>query len=476
MIWHSSYNSRIAQIIDVCTALISFIATYYLSILLHNIDPSNFPAKTEFTDSHYALIIILSFIYKILYDRQNAYSYQRFTSLIREYSIVVNVSFLGFLITIAFAYLFGFRDISRTFYIVFFIINLIFFLSEKTLLFYAASYIRRKGKNRKRIVLIGTGTRAKNFIKVVNENFHWGLDIVGLLTEDYENVGKEVLGVKVLGHYDNIQCILRTFNPEEVIITISIKRFDQILEVLEICEREGVMVRLNSDFFGHITKNVTMDNVFGLSIISFNTVRQSEFVLFIKRLIDIAGSVIALILFSPFMLLACLGIWITDGRPILYEWNVIGINKKSFRSWKFRTMVENADTLKQDLIDKNEMTGPVFKIKNDPRIIPFGKWLRKWSIDETPQLFSVLKGDMSLVGPRPAGCHELERYESWQRRKLSIKPGITCLWQISGRNGISDFNDWVKLDLEYIDNWSLLLDLKILLKTIPTVLSGKGAS
>ena len=163
MIWHSSYNSRIAQIIDVCTALISFIATYYLSILLHNIDPSNFPAKTEFTDSHYALIIILSFIYKILYDRQNAYSYQRFTSLIREYSIVVNVSFLGFLITIAFAYLFGFRDISRTFYIVFFIINLIFFLSEKTLLFYAASYIRRKGKNRKRIVLIGSGIRASNF-------------------------------------------------------------------------------------------------------------------------------------------------------------------------------------------------------------------------------------------------------------------------------------------------------------------------
>jgi len=124
----------------------------------------------------------------------------------------------------------------------------------------------------------------------------------------------------------------------------------------------------------------------------------------------------------------------------------------------------------------NEMKGPVFKIKDDPRILPFGSWMRKFSIDETPQLFSVLKGDMSLVGPRPAGPHELIRYESWQRRKLSIKPGITCLWQIDGRNEIKDFNEWVRLDLEYIDNWSLLLDMKILLKTIPAVLFGKGAS
>jgi lipopolysaccharide/colanic/teichoic acid biosynthesis glycosyltransferase len=139
-------------------------------------------------------------------------------------------------------------------------------------------------------------------------------------------------------------------------------------------------------------------------------------------------------------------------------------------------MVKDADKIKKDLMDKNEMEGPVFKIKNDPRILAFGRWLRKWSIDETPQLFSVLKGDMSLVGPRPAGPHELERYESWQRRKLSIKPGITCLWQINGRNLISNFDDWVKLDLEYIDNWSLLLDVKILLKTIPSIILRHGAS
>jgi len=171
-----------------------------------------------------------------------------------------------------------------------------------------------------------------------------------------------------------------------------------------------------------------------------------------------------------------LGILITNGRPILYSWNVIGLNKKPFKSWKFRTMIKNADRLKSNLSELNEMEGPVFKIKDDPRVLPFGKFLRKWSIDETPQLFSVLKGDMSLVGPRPAGPHELMNYQSWHRRKLSVKPGITCLWQVNGRNKINNFNDWVKLDLEYIDNWSIWLDMKILLKTIPSVLLGKGAS
>jgi exopolysaccharide biosynthesis polyprenyl glycosylphosphotransferase len=476
MIWRSSYHRRIAQLVDFGTALVSFILAYYIAALLHKIEPSFFPPKAEIRISYILIILILSIVYEILFDQHKAYSYQRFTSLLKEYLIVIKVCFTGALISITILFLFGLKDLPRTIFIVFLVVSLLLFIAEKSFLFYVAAVIRRKGKNRKRVLLIGTGTRASNFINVVNNNFHWGLDIVGLLTGEYENIGKEILGVKVLDHYNNIQHILKTVNPEEIIITISTKRFDQIIDVLEICEREGVAVRLNSDFFGHITKNVTVDNVFGLSIISFNMVRQSELDLFIKRIIDITGSLIAIALFSPLMIVAAIGIWISDGKPILYNWNVIGMNKKEFKSWKFRTMVKDADKFKKDLMDKNEMEGPVFKIKDDPRIISFGRWLRKWSIDETPQLFSVLKGDMSLVGPRPAGPHELERYESWHRRKLSIKPGITCLWQINGRNLISNFDDWVKLDLEYIDNWSLLLDFKILLKTIPSILLGRGAS
>lgn len=476
MLWRSSYHRRVAQLIDYFIAYTSFIAAYIISIFLHKILPSLFPPKVDIDELHIVLVSFLSFIYVILFDVQKAYDYQRFTSLFREYSIVVKVSVIGALISITFVFLAGFKNFPRTVLIVLFFVSLTLFLFEKTLLYYVANFIRRKGKNRKKVLLIGTGTRTKQFIKTVKNNFHWGLDIVGIVTGDYEIIGREIEGIKVTDHYDNFQNVLKNINPEEVIVTMSTKKFDEIRKVLEICEQEGVNIRLNSDFFGHITKHVTVDNIFGLNIISFNMVRQTEAELFIKRIIDIAGSFTALVIFSPFMLIAALGILISDGRPVFYKWNVVGINKKPFKSWKFRTMVKDADKIKKTLMDKNEMDGPVFKIKNDPRILPFGRWLRKFSIDETPQLFSVLKGDMSLVGPRPAGPHELERYESWQRRKLSIKPGITCLWQATGRNSINKFDDWVKLDLEYIDNWSLLLDLKILLKTIPSVILGKGAS
>lgn len=476
MIWRSSFHSRIAQLGDFTTAFVSFVFAYFVSSSLHKLLPLYFPSEMQIKFFHVAVILFLSWVYVFLFSAQSAYSYQRFTSIVREYYIVLRVSFFGSLITLVVLFLFGFQDISRTTYVVFVFINLSLLMIEKSFLFFLASFLRQRGKNRKRAVLIGTGSRAKNFIQVAQKNFNWGLDIIGLLSGNHENIGKEIFGIKVLDNYENIESVLKTFNPEEIIVTISTRQFDQIRNVLEICEREGVVVRLNSDFFGRITKNVTIDNVYGLNIISFNMVKQPELELFLKRLIDLAGSLVAITFFSPFMLVAALGIWIADGRPILYKWNVVGLNKKPFKSWKFRTMVKNADSLKSDLQHKNEMEGPVFKIKDDPRIMKFGKWLRKWSIDETPQLFSVLKGDMSLVGPRPTFPNELTRYQSWQRRKLSIKPGITCLWQINGRNQINKFDDWVRLDLEYIDNWSLLLDIKILLKTIPVVILGRGAS
>lgn len=194
----------------------------------------------------------------------------------------------------------------------------------------------------------------------------------------------------------------------------------------------------------------------------------------LKRAIDILGASLGLALLCPFFILLGILIKLTSIGPVFYPWDVIGRGGRPFRGYKFRTMVHNADELKTHLIKHNEMDGPVFKMKNDPRITPIGQFLRKFSIDELPQLWSVLKGDMSLVGPRPAGPLEWDEYEPWQRRKLSVMPGITCIWQVNGRNKISDFNEWVKLDLEYIDNWSLYLDSKIFIKTISVVLRGTG--
>jgi exopolysaccharide biosynthesis polyprenyl glycosylphosphotransferase len=202
---------------------------------------------------------------------------------------------------------------------------------------------------------------------------------------------------------------------------------------------------------------------------------QESETLFIKRLVDIVGSAALLLLLSPLLLLIAIAIKLTTPHlRVFYPWRVIGLNGHAFTGYKFTTMVADAEAQLAGLAARNEMTGPVFKVKDDPRITRLGRFLRKYSLNELPQLWSVLKGDMSLVGPRPAFRHELDRYVLWQKRKLCVKPGMTCLWQISGRNRISNFDEWVRLDLEYIDRWSLLLDFRILVRTVWAVVNGSG--
>jgi lipopolysaccharide/colanic/teichoic acid biosynthesis glycosyltransferase len=200
---------------------------------------------------------------------------------------------------------------------------------------------------------------------------------------------------------------------------------------------------------------------------------RAQYVL--KRLLDIVLSATALIVLSPLLVVVALLVKFTSPGPIFYEWRVLGYRGRAFVGYKFRSMVVDADALKLQYLGRNEMMGPVFKLRDDPRITGFGRWMRKYSVDELPQLWSVLKGDMSLVGPRPPSAGEFVQFEKWQHAKLSVTPGITCLWQVSGRSEISDFADWAKLDLEYIRTWNLWLDIRILLRTIPTVLSARGA-
>lgn len=195
-----------------------------------------------------------------------------------------------------------------------------------------------------------------------------------------------------------------------------------------------------------------------------------------KRAMDITIAGIGLAVFWPLFALLAVAIKVTSPGPIFYRWPVVGQGGRHFTSYKFRTMVANADELKEELLQQNEMTGPMFKMKNDPRVTGVGRILRKLSLDELPQLWSVVKGDMSLVGPRPPLQKEYALFSPWQRQKLLLKPGITCLWQISGRNDIHDFDDWIRLDLAYIRDWSLRLDIEILLKTIPAVVRSRGAS
>ena len=252
--------------------------------------------------------------------------------------------------------------------------------------------------------------------------------------------------------------------------------FARVEEAVQACETEGIEAWIAADFFQTAIARPTFDTLAGRLMLVFHSTPQVSWALLFKNALDRLGAAVLLVLSLPLWIIAIIGIKGSSPGPVFFRQERAGRYGKSFRMWKFRTMHVGAEKLRDHLIEQNEMQGPVFKIRNDPRIFKFGAWLRRLSIDELPQLLNVLTGEMSLVGPRPLPVYEIQRIEKHaQRRRLSVKPGLTCLWQISGRNGIKSFEDWVALDLAYIDNWSLWLDLQILLRTLPAVVRGSGA-
>ncbi len=253
--------------------------------------------------------------------------------------------------------------------------------------------------------------------------------------------------------------------------------FGKIEEAVQACETEGVEAWIAADFFQTAIARPTFDMLGGRLMLVFHTTPQVSWSLWFKDIADRVGAAILLLLSLPIWIIAIVGIRLSSNGPVFFRQERSGRYGKPFKMWKFRTMHADAEAHRQSLEAQNEMEGPVFKITNDPRIFSFGRWLRRLSVDELPQLINVLGGEMSLVGPRPLPVYEIERIEKRaQRRRLSVKPGLTCLWQVTGRNGIKNFEEWVALDLQYIDNWSLWLDAKILCKTVPAVLRGSGAS
>ncbi|MDE3069040.1 MAG: sugar transferase, partial [Verrucomicrobiota bacterium] len=261
-----------------------------------------------------------------------------------------------------------------------------------------------------------------------------------------------------------------------VIVSAKHAYFERVENVIKACELEGVEAWLIADFFGTQIARATSDELFGRPLLVFRSTPEASWQGLAKMLLDFFGALILLISLSWLFALIALLIKITSPGPVLFKQRRAGQNGAPFTLYKFRTMATNAEQTKQELEALNEMRGPVFKLTNDPRITRIGRWLRRYSLDELPQLYNVLRGEMSLVGPRPLPLDEVRRFDDLaHRRRLSVKPGLTCLWQISGRNRITDFKEWVRLDLEYIDHWSLWLDLRILLRTIPAVFTGAGA-
>jgi exopolysaccharide biosynthesis polyprenyl glycosylphosphotransferase len=291
--------------------------------------------------------------------------------------------------------------------------------------------------------------------------------------------------IEVMAEFDLIETpvqqivnLLHDHSVFGVILSAKHTNFEQVEYVIRACELEGIEVWLIADFFSTQISRTSFDELFGRPLLVFRTTPEASWQSLAKQLLDFFGALVLLVLLIviPVIPLIALAIKLTSPGPVLFRQKRSGINGTPFTIYKFRTMGTNAEQFKHELEAMNEMTGPVFKVTNDPRITPIGKLLRKYSLDELPQLFNVLRGEMSLVGPRPLPVDEVRRFDNLaHRRRLSVKPGLTCLWQISGRNEITDFKDWVRLDLQYIDHWTIWLDLKILFLTIPVVLRGTGA-
>ncbi|HLH77269.1 MAG TPA: sugar transferase [Candidatus Binataceae bacterium] len=346
---------------------------------------------------------------------------------------------------------------------------------EKTTIVELMRIRRGMGLTRRSVLIVGGGAAAARAIRAIRDDPQQRMEVWGCLADP--PAAAEIEGVTVAGGLADYRQLIWKSPIEEVLLSPEVANGTHGAGLMRYCDLVGLTVRILPDYAvsdPQLLSRMRLDSFLDRPAITIPAVTPMPWQRAVKRAIDLIVSTILLLLLSPLLLLLAVAVKLSSPGPIFYRWRVMGKGIRPFTGYKFRTMVADADARKAELAARNEMSGPVFKITDDPRITPLGRFLRKYSLDELPQLWSVFKGEMSLVGPRPPAPHEFERFELWHRRKLSIKPGITCLWQVGGRNRVSHFDDWVTLDLEYIDNWSLWLDFKILARTALTVVRGTG--
>jgi exopolysaccharide biosynthesis polyprenyl glycosylphosphotransferase len=427
--------------------------------------------------SNFLLLGLFAMAWHSILAASGLYDITRVSSLGRDALDVLRVTSLGVGLLFAFSVTGRIEMANESFLIVFWSFVSSSMVFGRWFLRFALRRVRAQAKRLCEVVLIGLNDRALELARKIDAKPELGYRISGFFDASTGGVGRiEEAGYHWLGTLEGLRVFLWQHAVDEVIVCLPIKSFyTEIAHIVAACEQQGIIVRLRPDLFDLVIGRARVDDLDGLPIMTVTTgVLDNEAAAF-KRLLDIIGSGVLLALLSPVLLVTTLLVKATSPGPAFFIQNRLGCHKRIFRMYKFRTMVQEAERMQQELECLNEADGPAFKIRDDPRITPIGQFLRKTSIDELPQLFNVLKGDMSLVGPRPMAVRDYNNFsEDWHRRRFSVKPGITCLWQVSGRSNLA-FHQWMKLDMFYIDHWSLWLDMKILLKTIPAVLLRRGA-
>ena len=366
----------------------------------------------------------------------------------------------------------GYSTISREVLGVFFLVNLFVLYANKLIFYSIFRILRRKGYNTRHVLIIADDS-SSFFIDRLRSTADWGYKVFSIMTDS--EVIKEKYGdaTQIIPYQKDLHDIIDDNTIDEVMYTKRDFNQDEIKRFVAACAEVGVMFHMQSQLLSFVRKRSTVSFYNQIPFLTFRFTPDNYFALKLKGIIDFVASGLILIAISPVFIPISILIWLEDRGPVFFKQTRVGLSGRHFGCLKFRTMVTNAEELQAKIMDQNEQEGPVFKMTNDPRVTKIGQFLRKTSLDELPQFINVFKGDMSIVGPRPPVPSEVEQYERWQMRRLSMKPGITCIWQVSGRNNIP-FEQWMRLDMQYIDNWSLKLDLMIFIKTIKVMINGDG--
>ena len=414
-----------------------------------------------------------------IFNKLVHYDANRFTTLKSQVIELAKAMTITSLLLLLVGAMFYIKMITPLVVSLFLLISTALLIASRVVVRSLLGTLRRKGRNARHLLIIGATPKAFDLADRIESRRELGYEIEGFLVDEGDSSGhlsRIEARWKVLGLVADLRPLLKKGVIDEVLFCLPLREnFPLACDVVGLCNDLGVVVRLVPDLGNvQMLSRTQVEEFDGDQVVTLFR-ENLLFQLFVKRLTDLIGSALLLILLSPLLLAAAAAVKFTSPGPVFFGQERIGMNKRRFRLLKFRSMVVDAEARRKQLEHLNEMDGPTFKIRNDPRVTRVGAILRKFSIDELPQLINVLKGEMSLVGPRPPLLREVNLYDWSDRRRLSIKPGITCLWQVSGRNELT-FEEWMVLDRKYIDNWSVWLDVKILLKTIPVVLRGKGAS
>jgi exopolysaccharide biosynthesis polyprenyl glycosylphosphotransferase len=472
--------ARIVYVADLVLTSVAFFAAFFIrDLLLPALSPDRFPTGLYPLQDYLKIYPLVVVIWSILFFTYHSYHSHRTIPLTTEALTTIRVVVVGNVLLATLAYLIPLRQLSRAWFILFVLLSMVFLVAEKILVRVLARWVRSKGMNYRTLLIVGTGRRATDIAKVIAEHKYWGYKILGFISDGHR-LSNGWARYRVFGNVPDLRRILEhreIAEPiDEIVFAVTRKKLDEMKQIFLMCEELGIRTRVAMNFFSNRVARLEIEELEGIPFLTFTTTPSNETQLAFKRLLDLGISLLLLTLSLPVLVIAALAIKLSSPGSVVFKQKRIGLNGRMFTLYKFRTMIADAHERRDEYAHLNEMNGPAFKAKNDPRVTPVGRWLRRFSLDELPQLWNVFKGDMSLVGPRPPIPEEVASYHRWHRRRLSMKPGLTCLWQISGRNDIQDFDRWMQLDLQYIDNWSPTLDLKILLRTIPAVLSGKGAS